>query len=86
MSNFEGTWKMKSSLNFEELLKALGEFWDFLFKCLSKQIWHPLIYTWNAKSDTFTDKINVIRDLQFQVSFLGIRQVLCRLCLIFERR
>ncbi|XP_011608258.1 cellular retinoic acid-binding protein 1-like [Takifugu rubripes] len=24
MPNFEGTWKMKSSLNFEELLKALG--------------------------------------------------------------
>lgn len=26
MPNFEGTWKMKSSVNFEELLKALGEF------------------------------------------------------------
>lgn len=25
MPNFEGTWKMKSSENFEELLKALGE-------------------------------------------------------------
>lgn len=25
MPNFEGTWKMKSSHNFEELLKALGE-------------------------------------------------------------
>lgn len=25
MPNFEGTWKMKSSVNFEELLKALGE-------------------------------------------------------------
>ncbi|TNM90821.1 hypothetical protein fugu_003110 [Takifugu bimaculatus] len=24
MPNFEGTWKMKSSLNFEELLKALA--------------------------------------------------------------
>lgn len=31
MSNFEGTWKMKSSLNFEELLKALGEFWDLFY-------------------------------------------------------
>lgn len=25
MPNFEGTWKMKSSANFEDLLKALGE-------------------------------------------------------------
>lgn len=25
MPNFEGTWKMKSSMNFDELLKALGE-------------------------------------------------------------
>lgn len=25
MPNFEGNWKMKSSENFEELLKALGE-------------------------------------------------------------
>ena len=25
MPNFEGTWKMKSSENFEDLLKALGE-------------------------------------------------------------
>lgn len=25
MPNFSGTWKMKSSENFEELLKALGE-------------------------------------------------------------
>lgn len=85
MPNFEGTWKMKSSLNFEELLKALGEFWDLLFKCLNKQIWRPLIYSWNANSDTFTDT-NVIQDLQSQVSFLGRCQVLCRLCLTFECR
>lgn len=26
MSNFSGTWKMKSSENFDELLKALGEY------------------------------------------------------------
>lgn len=25
MPNFEGTWKIKSSMNFDELLKALGE-------------------------------------------------------------
>lgn len=60
---------MKSSLNFEELLKALGEFWDLLFKCLNNQIWCPFIYTWNANSDTLTDKINVSRDLQFQFHF-----------------
>ena len=33
MANFEGNWKMKSSLNFEELLKALGEFCNLVIKC-----------------------------------------------------
>lgn len=59
MPNFEGTWKMKSSLNFEELLKALGEFWswDLLwFKCLNKQVCCPLIYIWNTNSDNFPNK------------------------------
>lgn len=82
---------MKSSLNFEELLKALGEFWFWdllLFKCLNKQVCCPLIDTWNTNSDNFTNKINVkdvnsaadfIQDLQFQI--LGLV-----LCSTFEHR
>lgn len=46
MPNFEGNWKMKSSLNFEELLKALGEFCALIVKCRNKQLRCPLNYTW----------------------------------------
>lgn len=40
---------MKSSLNFDELLKALGEFWDLIIKIIlkrDKQLCCPLNYTW----------------------------------------
>lgn len=59
MPNFEGNWKMKSSLNFEELLKALGEFCDLILKCHNKQFCCPLNCTWITYNDPFINKINL---------------------------
>lgn len=38
MPNFEGTWKMRSSENFDELLKALGENNLLFFFCRSESV------------------------------------------------